>query len=145
MPMCLLFTHLIYIELVRYKWPMKPPTDEQICAWRAQRQRLDGAGGHATPAQLLDQTGGVRSVGGTTTTLSLGLGLLQSQGEIRRVPVNGRIDQQRYSYARWSPSPLAKIKMDDAQLARELATRFFKWAAPATAAQLAWWAGLGVK
>lgn len=33
---------------------------------------------------------------GMTTTLPLGLGKLQSMGQIRRVPVNGRLDQQRY-------------------------------------------------
>ncbi|HUS64237.1 MAG TPA: crosslink repair DNA glycosylase YcaQ family protein [Kofleriaceae bacterium] len=82
---------------------------------------------------------------GTTTTLSLGLGLLQSTGDIRRVPANGRLDQQRYAYARWTPNPLAKVSLDDAELARALGQRFFRWAGPATAAQLAWWAGLGVK
>jgi winged helix DNA-binding protein len=82
---------------------------------------------------------------GTTTTLSIGLGLLQSAGEIRRVPEDGRLDRQRYRYARWKPSPLQKVKLDDAALARELATRFFRWTGPGTAAELAWWAGLGVK
>ena len=64
---------------------------------------------------------------GTTTTLSIGLGLLQSAGEIRRVPEDGRLDRQRYRYARWKPGPLQKVKLDDAALARELATRFFRW------------------
>src|SRR4029077_3182804 len=43
---------------------------------------------------------------GLTTTLPLALGRLQAAGEIRRVPVGGRLDQQRYRYARWSPNPL---------------------------------------
>jgi hypothetical protein len=108
--------------------------------------------GPLDPKQLKEALGGaVRHLGdegkkrGTTTTLSLGLGLLQSAGEIRRVPEDGRLDRQRYRYTRWKPSPLAKIKIDDATLARELATRFFDWVGPATANELAWWAGLGVK
>ena len=104
------------------------------------------------PKGLKEATGGaVRHLGdegkkrGTTTTLSIGLGLLQSSGEIRRVPEDGRLDRQRYRYARWKPSPLAKSKLDDATLARELATRFFRWSGPGAANDLAWWSGLGVK
>lgn len=108
--------------------------------------------GAADPKELKDRLGdAVRHLGdagkkrGMTTTLPLGLGRLQSLGQIRRVPTNGRLDQQRYSYERWQPSPLAKQTLDDATVARELARRFFRWAAPATVAQLAWWAGLGAK
>ncbi len=104
------------------------------------------------PAALKEQAGdAVRSLGlegkkrGTTTTLPLALGRLQTRGLIRRVPTNGRIDQQRYRYAAWSPSPLAKTKLTDDALAIELARRFFRWTGPATVPQLAWWAGLGVK
>jgi hypothetical protein len=104
------------------------------------------------PKGLKETLGGaVRHLGdegkkrGTTTTLSIGLGLLQSAGEIRRLPEDGRLDRQRYRYARWKPSPLAKAKLDDAALARELATRFFRWGGPGAASELAWWAGLGVK
>ena len=68
------------------------------------------------PDELRDAVGGAaRSLGpegvkkGLSTTLPLGLGRLQTQGRIRRVPVNGRLDQQRYKYARWDPSPLAKL------------------------------------
>src|SRR5262249_44555343 len=61
---------------------------------------------------------------------------------IRRVPIAGRLDQQRYKYAAWPDGPLAGKPLDDADVARELARRFFRWAGPATAAQLAWWSGL---
>jgi hypothetical protein len=93
----------------------------------------------------------VRSLGpegkkrGTSTTLPLVLGRLQTRGEIRRVPTDGRLDQQRYRYARWAKSPLAGRTIDDAELAIELARRFFAWTGPATIAQFAWWSGLGVK
>jgi hypothetical protein len=108
--------------------------------------------GPADPKELKDALGGaVRHLGdagkkrGMTTTLPLALGLLQSRGEIRRVSVNGRIDQQRYRYTRWVDGPLARRALDDEEVTRELAERFFRWAGPATPAQLAWWAGLGQK
>ena len=47
---------------------------------------------------------------GLTTTLPVALGILQMRGEIRRVPTNGRLDQQRYRYSLWRPNPLAKVK-----------------------------------
>src|SRR5436305_6592650 len=65
------------------------------------------------PRQLKEAVGdAVRNLGaegkkrGMTTTLPLALGRLQSNGQIRRVPVDGRLDQQRYRYAIWNPSPL---------------------------------------
>ncbi|WP_253257269.1 DNA glycosylase AlkZ-like family protein, partial [Arthrobacter sp. Hiyo1] len=60
------------------------------------------------PKQLRDELGeSVRSLGeegkkkGASTTLPTALGLLQADGRIRRVPVNGRLDQQRYAYTSW--------------------------------------------
>jgi len=77
--------------------------------------------------------------------LPTALGRLQSQGEIRRVPVDGRLDQQRYRYAPWSDNPLGdfKLSLDDCYL--ELAGRYFRWIGPATAAEFQWFSGLGVK
>ncbi len=95
--------------------------------------------------------GAVRSLGeegkkkGLTTTLPLALGFLQSAGEIRRVPVNGRLDQQRYCYALWKPSPLQKSKLTSDECCTDLARRFFKWIGPATAAEFQAFSGLGVK
>src|SRR5262249_34686177 len=102
------------------------------------------------PRELKDALGGkVRNLGaegkkrGTTTTLPLALGKLQTSGRIRRVPVNGRLDQQRFAYIAWKPAPDTDITED--QLAVELARRFFRWAGPATQPQFSWWAGLGAK
>ena len=102
------------------------------------------------PRGLKDVLGdSVRNLGaegkkrGTTTTLPLALALLQTSGVIRRIPVDGRIDQQRYRYTTWKPAPSCTLADDE--VAVELARRFFHWAGPATAAQLAWWAGLGAK
>jgi hypothetical protein len=96
---------------------------------------------------------------GLSTTLPLGLGRLQTQGRIRRVPVNGRLDQQRYKYVRWDPSPLAQPGAEGQGRRRstghpwatleeaftELARKYFRWIGPATLAEFQWFSGLGVK
>jgi hypothetical protein len=82
---------------------------------------------------------------GLTTTLPLALGRLQTEGKIRRVPTNGRLDQQRYRYVSWSPNPLATYPDSLDAAYTELARRFFRWVGPATLGELQWFAGLGVK
>jgi hypothetical protein len=97
------------------------------------------AKGSLDPAQLRDKLGdAVRNLGeegkkkGATTTLPAALGLLQAQGLIRRVPVNGRLDQQRYSYAKWTRPPF------DGDAAQELARLYFDWIGPAAVGQFRW-------
>jgi hypothetical protein len=104
------------------------------------------------PEELRQATQGiVRSLGeegkkkGLTTTLPVALGMLQSAGEIRRVPTNGRLDQQRYRYALWRPNPLGKFRLSREQAFTELALRFFTWIGPATIQEFHWFSGLGVK
>jgi hypothetical protein len=82
---------------------------------------------------------------GVTTTLPVALGKLQAHGEIRRIPTNGRLDNQRYEYAIWAPNPLAAhiLPLDQAQT--ELATRYFRWIGPATLAEFQWFSGLSAK
>ncbi|HEU4456597.1 MAG TPA: crosslink repair DNA glycosylase YcaQ family protein [Longimicrobium sp.] len=107
--------------------------------------------GTLAPDRLRDATGGAwRGLGeegkkkGLTTTLPVALGRLQARGDIRRVPVNGRLDQQRYGYVRWEPNPLVgQGSAGDAYT--ELARRFFRWVGPATMKELQWFTGLGVK
>jgi hypothetical protein len=74
---------------------------------------------------------------GLTTTLPVALGLLQAAGEIRRVLVNGRLDQQRYKYAAWKCMPSGNFT--------DLARRYFSWIGPAAVAEFQVFAGLGVK
>ena len=108
-------------------------------------------GGPMQPDALRDATAGSwRSMGeegrkkGITTTLPVALGILQTRGRIRRVPVDGRIDQQRYAYAAWEPNPLAApVSVEGART--ELARRFFEWVGPATLAELQWFSGLGAR
>jgi len=82
---------------------------------------------------------------GVTTTLPLALGMLQSAGEIRRVPVKGRLDQQRYKYVLWRPNPMAKFKMSIDEVSVELARRYFSWIGPASLEEFQWFSALGVK
>ena len=104
------------------------------------------------PEQIREATGNAaRSLGpegkkkGLSTTLPLALGRLQSLGEIRRVPVNGRLDQQRYRYTNWRPNPLVGFKLALEEAYTELARLFFRWIGPASAAEFQWFSGLGVK
>jgi hypothetical protein len=110
------------------------------------------------PRELKEAVGdAVRSLGaegkkrGVATTLPLALGKLQAEGAIRRVPVNGRLDQQRYRYARWRTNthpgwvPGTGQALSDEEAHSELARRFFRWTGPATLAHFQWFSGLGVK
>lgn len=114
---------------------------------------LDALGkGPLDPDELKKATGGaVRHLGeegkkkGVTTTLPVALGRLQSLGEIRRVPANGRLDAQRYQYTIWSPNPLAKFRLDADACAIELARRYFRWIGPATIAEFQWFSALSKK
>lgn len=96
------------------------------------------------PAELKKELGDlVRNLGaegkkkGITTTLPVVLGNLQVRGEIRRKPVNGRLDQQRYGYVRWTPPAVVENPY------LELAHRYFKWAGPASVAHFRWFTALG--
>jgi len=109
------------------------------------------AKGPLDPDELRAATGDAsRSLGeegkkkGLTTTLPLALGRLQTLGEIRRIPMNGRLDQQRYKYTAWKPNPLAGLKMSREQALVELGRKFFRWIGPATVAEFQWFSGLGV-
>ena len=105
--------------------------------------------GPCDPEQIREGVGSAaRSLGeegkkkGVSTTLPLALGKLQSTGDIRRVPVNGRLDQQRYRYTLWKPNPLAKFSLGAEEARVELARRFFRWIGPATLAEWQWFSGL---
>lgn len=108
--------------------------------------------GPMEPSEIREATGALsRSLGeegkkkGVTTTLPVALGILQRMGRVRRIPVDGRLDQQRYRYSIWNPNPLetTSISQDDAYIA--LAERYFRWVGPATVSEFQWFSGLGVK
>jgi DNA glycosylase AlkZ-like len=108
--------------------------------------------GPLDPDGLREAAGGaVRNLGeegkkkGLTTTLPVALGRLQTAGEIRRVPVNGRLDQQRYKYTLWRPNPLAGFSRTAEEAHQEMARRFFAWIGPATVAEFQAFAGITAK
>jgi hypothetical protein len=82
---------------------------------------------------------------GLTTTLPVALGKLQESADIRRVPINGRFDQQRYQYALWRPNPLRGFNLSADQVYTVLARKYFAWTGPASPADFQWFSGLGVK
>lgn len=100
------------------------------------------------PKQLRDELGdSVRSLGeegkkkGASTTLPTALGLLQADGRIRRVPVNGRLDQQRYAYTAWELPPST---VDDDGARRLLMERYLRWTGGATLKQSQWFTAFTV-
>jgi hypothetical protein len=108
--------------------------------------------GPLDPEALREATGkATRNLGeegkkkGVTTTLPLALGKLQESGDIRRVPINGRLDQQRYRYTLWHPNPARGFKLSPEEVHTELARRYFSWIAPASPADFQLFSGLGVK
>ncbi len=107
------------------------------------------AKGPLDPDEIREATGKAsRNLGeegkkkGITTTLPLALGKLQATGEIRRVPLNGRLDQQRYRYTLWKPNPTAKFQITAEEVQTELARRYFTWTGPATLAEFQWFSAL---
>ena len=104
------------------------------------------------PRKLKDDLGSaVRNLGeegkkrGMTTTLPLALGKLQTMGQIRRIPASGRLDQQRYSYSLWQPSPLQKSKLSDGEAHSQLLRKYFEWIGPATLKEFQWFSGFSLK
>ncbi len=106
---------------------------------------LDPEGIRAAVGSAARSLGEAGKKKGITTTLPLALGRLQASGDIRRVPANGRLDQQRYSYALWKPNPLATYQGSADDAMREMARRFFHWVGPATMAEFQWFSALGAK
>ena len=110
------------------------------------------AKGPLEPDGIREAAGGaVRNLGGEgkkkglSTTLPVALEQLQTRGDIRRVPVNGRLDQQRYAYTLWRPNPLAHWKLRADETMVELARRYFAWAGPATIGEFQWFSALSLK
>ncbi|RAN76053.1 hypothetical protein B5P43_23930 [Bacillus sp. SRB_336] len=109
-----------------------------------------GADGRSAldPKELKDRLGGaVRSLGeagkkkGASTTLPAALGLLQADGRVRRVPVNGRLDQQRYAYTAWG---LEASALTPEQTRARLMERYLGWTGGATLKQTQWFTAFTV-
>ncbi|MEJ3657181.1 crosslink repair DNA glycosylase YcaQ family protein [Actinomycetes bacterium KLBMP 9759] len=118
---------------------------DELCA--AVLDLLGSAAGPLGPTAIRSGVGdAARGLGdagrkrGMSSTVPLALGLLQARGLIRRVPVDGRLDRQRFGYAPWEPSPLDR-PLDPAAALVELARRYFTWAGPASIKHFRWFSG----
>ncbi|NYE95826.1 hypothetical protein FHU41_002076 [Psychromicrobium silvestre] len=114
---------------------------EQTLAVLQERGPLD-------PKDLKNSLGdAVRSLGeegkkkGASTTLPTALGLLQADGRIRRVPVNGRLDQQRYAYQAWGLEPSG---LSDQQARAKVMEKYLHWTGGATLKQSQWFTAFTV-
>ena len=143
---------------VAQSFPGEMKTAEKLGVTPKEIDKLCDAVLHALEKEPLDPDGlreatgkAVRNLGaegkkkGLTTTLPVALGKLQVAGDIRRVPVNGRLDQQRYKYTLWRPNPLRNFKLSTEEAYRELARRYFAWIGPARIAEFQGFSALGVK
>lgn len=103
------------------------------------------AGGPKTPAAMKDVLGDrVVNFGeagkkvGITTSLALALNPLRSQGRVRNVPTNGRLDNERYEYVLWPDAPAAPENAD-----AEFARLYWQWNDAATVDGFRWFSGFG--
>ena len=130
-------------------------TAEKLGVGRDEIERLEAgvvrvlAESQLDPRALKEALGPlVRSLGdegkkrGLTTTLPVALGRLQTAGRIRRVPLNGRLDNERYAYAVWETAPQPVLRAD--ALAAQ-AAKYFEWIGPASFAHFRWFSGAGVR
>ena len=95
------------------------------------------------PERLVRPLGTAGKQFGESSTLTFVLRQLQKQGVLRRFATNQRLDSNQFSYKLSKPAP-AEPESPEYAL-RELASRFFRWAGPATLKEFAWWAGISQK
>ena len=110
-----------------------------------EKEPLDTDGLREATGRAVRNLGAEGKKKGLATTLPVALGRLQASGDIRRIPVNGRLDQQRYKYTIWRPNPLKGFNLSSDEAYVELARRYFAWIGPASVAEFQWFSGLGVK
>ena len=110
-----------------------------------EKEPLDPDGLRAAAGKAVRNLGAEGQKKGLATTLPVALERLQTTGDIRRIPVNGRLDQQRFKYTLWRPNPLGDFKLSTEEACTELARRYFRWIGPASLAEFQWFSALGVK
>ncbi len=126
-------------------------SDPEIATLRASIAKALQAGPLEPDAIRTGVGSAARSLGpegvkkGLSTTVPLALGVMQSEGEIRRIPTNGRLDNQRYKYTLWQHNPLANRNLSEPEALAELARLYYRWTGPASVAEFQWFSGLGAK
>jgi DNA glycosylase AlkZ-like len=92
--------------------------------------------------------GAARSLGdagkkiGLSSPLPVALRELEFQGEIERIPVDDRLDTERYLWRIPKQKPRAAAPADPAERVAVIARRFFEFFGPATVKELAAWVGV---
>lgn len=71
-------------------------------------------------------------------TLGAALALLEASGEVKRVPIEGRLDRRRHGYVRWTPPAVPESQ----EARRALAERYWRWIGVASLANFRWFSGL---
>jgi len=79
---------------------------------------------------------------GISTDLPGVISRLQTTGQIRRIPVNGRLDNEKNLYEVWNDNPLLGSEPSLEELHAELAHQFFSWIGPATLEEFQWFSKL---
>lgn len=79
---------------------------------------------------------------GISTDLPGVINRLQTTGQIRRIPTNGRLDQEKYIYTLWQDNPLGGAIPSPEELHAEMAHQFFQWIGPATIDEFRWFTAL---
>lgn len=76
---------------------------------------------------------------GMSTSLPMVLGELQAEGKVRRIPVNGRLDQERYRYETWDPNGI----LYDGDADFDLIRLAVEWSGLVKVDDICWFTGLG--
>lgn len=104
--------------------------------------------GPADPGQLKEALGDkVKSYGadgkkyGITTDLPGTLQRLQKEGKIRRIPLDGRLDNERYAYALWPDNPLDGFSFSKPEVQAQLAEVYAYSTSPFTLEEFLWFSG----
>lgn len=79
---------------------------------------------------------------GMQTDLPGVISRLQKTGQIRRIPTNGRLDQEKYLYTLWEDNPLKGADTSPEELHAELAYQFSRWVGPVTIEEFRWFTAL---
>lgn len=97
----------------------------------------------AVPDGTVRRLGEIGKKVGISSTLPPTLRTLEFAGRVERLPVDDRLDHEKYVWRRPPIAPDLDGQPDDPKaIARPLAERFFRWAGPATLDEFAKWSGL---
>lgn len=81
---------------------------------------------------------------GITTSLPMALASLQRTGKIRRIPVDGRLDGERYLYALWQDGPLPHGPLSQSGCLADLASLYWSWIGAASLKHFQWFSGVSL-